>query len=159
MDGHHFFWSRVSGKKTVPILWTVIIFFEEGDNTNMAARNNKAPDHVNLAEAMANYLVTPYEKVDPKVCLIGSDIRKLKDDGFKMLANEINSKGYLSSSVISLKAHPTRPGHFLVIDGWHRLNAMLHLMSEGQLPEDTMIPAQIYNEKLPEGLMAAYADG
>ena len=116
-------------------------------------------DAKTITAKVALYLVNAHQSIDPAKCVIGSDIRQLKDEGFKELADAIRTSGYIMSKLVCLQQHPTKEGWYLVIDGWHRLNAIWFLIEEGHLDKNFRVPAQVYSKHLPRGLMTAYANG
>ena len=76
-----------------------------------------------LSERLLEWEINNYKLIDPKMCINGSDIRTLKADGVNKISTRIRQVGYSTSNCIVVMKHPEEDGIYLVIDGWHRVNA------------------------------------
>ena len=115
-------------------------------------------DNEPIATKVKQYLVTAYLEISVHDCEAGSNIRALKPAGVEKLAASIADVGFLPSSIVAVVLHPTKPGKYLAIDGWHRINAVKFLLKtnpNGQFK----IPAMVYKKTLPRALLLHYAHG
>ena len=111
-----------------------------------------------IASKVKQYLVTAYLDISVHDIEAGSNIRALKPAGVEKLAASIADVGFLPSSIVAVVLHPTKPGKYLAIDGWHRINAVKFLLKTKPDGQST-IPAMVYQKNMPKALLLHYAHG
>ena len=115
-------------------------------------------DNEPIATKVKQYLVHSYLEISVHDCEAGSNIRALKMSGVEKLSVSIAEVGLLPSSIVAVVLHPDKPGKYLVIDGWHRINALLLLLKTNPNGQ-SKIAAMVYDKKMPRALMLHYAHG